>query len=51
MADDVYDNNTGNFKNGALEHVLEGELNASGKTVGFHYEGMPNSKGEYNSRY
>ncbi|WP_143315114.1 EndoU domain-containing protein [Clostridium sp. HBUAS56017] len=38
-------NNIENFKNGALEHILEGELNARGKAVGFHYEGMPTAKG------
>lgn len=50
VAETVYDisklNNTGNFKNGALEHVLEGELNARGKAVGFHYEVMPTAKGK-----
>ncbi len=35
-----------NFKNGGLEHILAGELNSSGKAVGFHYEGLPGSKGK-----
>jgi RHS repeat-associated protein len=38
-------NNTGIFRSGTLEHILEGELNAKGKAVGFHYEGMPTAKG------
>ena len=37
---------TQNFRPGALEHILEGELNAKGKAVGFHYEGMPSAKGK-----
>ena|GEM_PF-4727746 len=37
--------NTQNFKNGSLNHILEGELNARGKAVGFHYKGMPAQKG------
>ena len=36
---------TANFKLGALEHILEGELNVRGKAVGYHYEGFPTSKG------
>ncbi len=35
-----------NFNRGALEHILEGEVNARGRAVGFHYEGMPGSKGK-----
>ncbi|AQR91907.1 EndoU domain-containing protein [Clostridium saccharobutylicum] len=37
--------NTDKFRSGALEHILEGELNARSKAVGFHYEGMPTAKG------
>ncbi|YCA45491.1 EndoU domain-containing protein [Bacillus sp. JZ8] len=37
--------NTDQFKPGALEHVLQGEINWSGKAVGFHYEGLPSQKG------
>lgn len=34
------------FQEGALEHILEGELNRQGQAVGFHYEGFSSSKGE-----
>ncbi|WP_241503601.1 EndoU domain-containing protein, partial [Bacillus safensis] len=41
--------NTDAFKKGttsnALDHIFEGE-NIKGQAVGFHYEGMPNSKGK-----
>ena len=37
--------NTENFKEGALEHILEGEINSKGQAVGYHYENMPGSKG------
>ena len=37
--------NTENFKEGALEHILEEEINKRGKAVGFHYEGFPTTKG------
>ena len=37
--------NTENFKEGALERILEGEINKRGKAVGFHYEGFPTTKG------
>ena len=37
--------NTENFREGALEHILEGEINRRGKAVGFHYEGFPTTKG------
>ncbi|WP_394888309.1 EndoU domain-containing protein, partial [Clostridium butyricum] len=37
--------NTDNFRDGALEHILEGEINKRGKAVGFHYEGFPTTKG------
>lgn len=35
-----------NFRNGALEHILEGELNRNGQAVGFHYNQLPTKKGE-----
>ena len=38
--------NTENFKDGALEHILEGQINNREKAVGFHYEGFPTSKGK-----
>ncbi|MFL0252543.1 EndoU domain-containing protein [Clostridium neuense] len=38
--------NVEKFKEGSLEHILEGQLNARGKAVGFHYEGMPTAKGK-----
>lgn len=38
--------NTDYFRNGALEHILEGELNNRGNAVGFHYDGLPTKKGE-----
>lgn len=34
------------FRKGALEHILEGELNGRGQAVGFHYDGLPTQKGE-----
>lgn len=34
------------FRKGALEHILEGELNGKGQAVGFHYDGLPTKKGE-----
>ena len=34
------------YRNGALEHILEGELNGRGQAVGFHYDGLPTKKGE-----
>lgn len=37
---------TANFHEGALGHILEGEVNGSGKAVGFHYDGLPAKKGE-----
>lgn len=37
--------NNQNFKEGALEHILEGKINKRGKVVGFHYEGFPTTKG------
>lgn len=37
--------NTENFRQGALEHIFEGEINRRGDAVGFHKEGMDSSKG------
>ncbi len=37
--------NTSRFRAGALEHILEGELNRRGRGVGYHYEGMPTARG------
>lgn len=37
---------TENFRQGALEHILEGELNARGQAVGFHYDRLPSKKGK-----
>ncbi|MGR3206665.1 T7SS effector LXG polymorphic toxin [Bacillus glycinifermentans] len=41
--------NTENFKKGtssnALNHIFDGEI-VKGNAVGFHYEGLPNSKGK-----
>lgn len=37
---------TGYFRTGALEHILEGELNQKGQAVGFHYDQLPTKKGE-----
>lgn len=34
------------FRTGALEHILEGELNRRGQAVGFHYDRLPTKKGE-----
>src|SRR5690625_3845570 len=34
------------FRPGALEHILEGELNRKGQAVGFHYDQLPTKKGE-----
>ena len=49
VSETIYDidrlKNTNNFNDGALNHILEGELNARGNAVGFHYEGMPTQKG------
>lgn len=38
--------NTEIFQRGALEHILEGELNRKGAAVGFHYDRLPTKKGE-----
>lgn len=37
---------TEHFRPGALEHILEGELNHKGQAVGFHYDRLPTKKGE-----
>src|SRR5699024_11062039 len=37
---------TENFRQNALEHILEGELNGKGQAVGFHYNHLPTKKGE-----
>lgn len=37
---------TENFRDGALEHILEGEVNRKGQAVGFHYDRLPTKKGE-----
>ena len=34
------------FREGALEHILEGEVNKKGQAVGFHYNQLPSKKGE-----
>ncbi|URZ04281.1 EndoU domain-containing protein [Clostridium felsineum] len=38
--------NVGNFRGGALNHILEGQINGSGMATGYHYENFPNAKGE-----
>jgi|SRR5690625_157266 len=35
-----------NFRSGALEHILEGEINHQGQAVGYHYDRLPTKKGE-----
>lgn len=42
--DDLTD--TDHFRHGALEHILEGEINRKGQAVGFHYSRLPSKKGE-----
>ncbi|HLR71704.1 MAG TPA: EndoU domain-containing protein [Pseudogracilibacillus sp.] len=37
---------TEHFREGALAHILEGELNHKGQAVGFHYDQLPTKKGE-----
>ena len=32
--------NTENFTDSAIEHIFEGQVNARGKAVGYHYEGI-----------
>ena len=34
------------FRDGAIQHILEGELNRRGEAVGFHYNMLPTKKGE-----
>lgn len=34
------------FRDGALEHILEGEINRKGQAVGFHFDRLPTKKGE-----
>lgn len=34
------------FRDGALQHILEGELNKNGQAVGYHYDQLPTKKGE-----
>ena len=34
------------FRQGALAHILEGELNGKGQATGFHYDHLPTKKGE-----
>jgi hypothetical protein len=34
------------FRPGALEHILEGEINKHGDAVGFHYDGLLTKKGK-----
>ena len=35
--------NTENFTDSAIEHIFEGQVNARGKAVGYHYEGIEGS--------
>jgi len=37
---------TDHFIDGALEHILEGEINRQGEAVGFHYNMLETKKGE-----
>jgi len=38
--------NIGNFRNSAIDHIFYGEISKKGSATGYHYEGMPGSKGE-----
>src|SRR5699024_7887238 len=38
--------NVNNFRDGSLEHILEGELNHNGQATGYHYDQLPTKKGE-----
>lgn len=38
--------NTGRFLNSAIEHIFVGQVNARGKAVGYHYEGLEDSAGK-----
>ena len=37
--------NTENFTDSAIEHIFEGQVNARGKAVGYHYEGIEGTSG------
>lgn len=37
--------NTENFADSAIEHIFEGQVNARGKAVGYHYEGIEGTSG------
>ena len=37
--------NTENFTESAIEHIFEGQVNARGKAVGYHYEGIEGTSG------
>ena len=37
--------NTENFTDSAIEHIFEGQVNARGKAVGYHYEGIEGTFG------
>ena len=47
LTGNIYDinklNNTGNFRNGSLNHILEGDVKRNGSISGYHYEGMPSA--------
>ena len=36
---------TENFSDTAIEHIFEGQINGRGKAVGYHYEGVEETKG------
>ncbi|MCM1084428.1 MAG: EndoU domain-containing protein, partial [Clostridium sp.] len=38
--------NTENFMDSAIEHIFEGQINARGKAVGYHYEGIKGTSGK-----
>ena len=38
--------NTENFTDSAIEHIFEGQVNARGKAVGYHYEGIEGTSSE-----
>ena len=42
--------NTENFTDSAIEHIFEGQVNARGKAVGYHYEGIEGTSGNCNTR-
>ena len=37
--------NTENFTDSAIEHIFEGQVNAKGKAVGYHYKGIEGTSG------